>query len=51
MTTPADIRYTAEHHWVKVEADGTVTTGITAHAQDELGDIVYVQAPEAWAAR
>jgi glycine cleavage system H protein len=46
MTTPADIRYTAEHHWVKVEADGTVTTGITAHAQDELGDIVYVQAPE-----
>ena len=31
---------------MRVEADGTVTTGITAHAQDELGDIVYVQAPE-----
>jgi glycine cleavage system H protein len=47
MTTPDDLKYTAEHHWVRVEADGMVTTGITAHAQDELGDIVYVQAPEA----
>lgn len=47
IDTPADLRYTPDHHWVKVEADGTVTTGITAYAQDELGDIVYVQAPEA----
>ena len=47
MDTPENLRYTPEHHWVKVEADGTVTTGITAHAQDELGDIVYVQSPEA----
>jgi glycine cleavage system H protein len=47
METPADLKYTADHLWAKVEADGTVTAGITAHAQDELGDIVYVQAPEA----
>ena len=47
MSTPADLKYTPEHLWVRVEADGTVTTGITAHAQEELGDIVYVQAPEA----
>lgn len=46
MDTPSKLKYTAEHHWVKVEDDGTVTTGITAHAQEELGDIVYVQAPE-----
>ena len=47
MSIPADLRYTAEHLWVRLEADGMLTTGITAHAQDELGDIVYVQAPEA----
>ena len=47
MDTPADLKYTPAHHWVRVEADGMVTTGITAHAQEELGDIVYVQAPEA----
>ena len=47
MDTPANLKYTSEHLWVKVEADGTATTGITAHAQEELGDIVYVQAPEA----
>ena len=47
MSIPANLKYTSEHHWVRVEADGAVTTGVTAHAQDELGDIVYVQAPEA----
>ena len=47
MSIPSDLRYTSEHLWVRLEADGIVTTGITAHAQDELGDIVYVQAPEA----
>jgi len=46
MDTPSNLRYTAEHHWVKVEDDGSVTTGITAHAQEELGDIVYVEAPQ-----
>jgi glycine cleavage system H protein len=47
MTVPNDLKYTPEHLWVRVEADGTVTAGITAHAQEELGDVVYVQAPEA----
>ncbi len=47
MTVPGNLKYTPEHHWVKLEPDGTVTTGITGHAQAELGDIVYVQPPEA----
>ena len=46
MDTPADLKYTSTHHWVRVEADGTLAIGITAHAQDELGDIVFVQLPE-----
>ena len=47
MDTPSNLKYTAEHLWVKMEDDGVVTTGITAHAQEELGDIVYVEAPQA----
>lgn len=47
---PDDLRYTAEHEWVRVEDDGTVTFGITDYAQDALGDIVYVSLPEAGAA-
>ncbi|HEX7642430.1 MAG TPA: glycine cleavage system protein GcvH [Burkholderiaceae bacterium] len=42
MTT----RYTQDHEWLKSEADGTVTVGITAYAQEQLGDIVFVQLPE-----
>lgn len=45
MTTPADRRYTDTHEWVKQEADGTVTVGITFHAQEQLGDVVFVENP------
>nr|WP_316639211.1 glycine cleavage system protein GcvH [uncultured Roseateles sp.] len=40
------IKYTADHEWVQIEADGTATVGITVHAQDALGDVVYVDLPE-----
>jgi glycine cleavage system H protein len=46
MDDPANLKYTPEHHWVRQEADGTVTTGITFHAQEALGDIVYVEGPK-----
>lgn len=39
--------FTQEHEWLRVEADGSVTVGITDYAQDHLGDLVYVQLPEA----
>ena len=42
MNIPADLKYTKDHEWVKVEGD-TVTVGITDFAQGELGDIVYVE--------
>ena len=45
MSIPGDLKYTKSHEWVRVEADGTVSVGITHHAQDLLGDIVYVEAP------
>lgn len=45
MTIPADLRYTDTHEWVRVEADGSVSVGITHHAQDLLGDLVYVENP------
>ena len=43
---PADLKYIASHEWVRVEGDGTVTVGVTDHAQDALGDVVYVELPE-----
>lgn len=43
---PSELRYAASHEWARVEADGSVTVGITAHAQDQLGDVVYVEVPE-----
>ena len=46
MTIPNDLKYTKSHEWVRAEADGTVTIGITHHAQDLLGDMVYVESPE-----
>lgn len=42
---PEELRYTAEHEWVRANGDGTVTFGITHFAQDALGDIVYVSLP------
>ena len=45
MSTPTDLRYTESHEWVRTETDGTVTVGITHHAQESLGDLVFVQAP------
>ena len=47
--TPAKLKYAATHEWVRDEGDGTVTVGITDHAQDSLGDVVYVELPEAGA--
>jgi len=43
---PTDLRYTSSHEWVRLEDDGTVTVGITDHAQDALGDLVFVELPE-----
>jgi len=42
----SNIKYTADHEWVQIEADGIVTVGITVHAQDALGDVVFVDLPE-----
>lgn len=43
---PAELRYARSHEWARLEEDGTVTVGITDHAQDALGDVVYVEHPE-----
>ncbi|MFN3750201.1 MAG: glycine cleavage system protein GcvH [Thiobacillus sp.] len=45
MSIPADLKYTPTHEWVRVEADGTLTVGITHHAQDLLGDMVFIENP------
>ncbi len=45
MSIPADLKYTKSHEWAKLNADGTVTVGITSHAQDLLGDMVFVENP------
>ncbi len=46
MNIPANLRYTASHEWVRTEADGTLSVGITDHAQGALGDLVYVELPQ-----
>jgi glycine cleavage system H protein len=46
MKAPEDLKYTASHEWVKTESDGTVTVGITDHAQEALGDIVFLELPK-----
>lgn len=46
MKLPQDLRYTASHEWVRREPDGLVSVGITDHAQEQLGDIVFVEAPQ-----
>jgi glycine cleavage system H protein len=43
---PAHLRYTPSHEWARVEADGQITVGITEHAQDLLGDLVFIELPE-----
>lgn len=45
MSIPDDLRYTESHEWVRREPDGTVSVGITHHAQDLLGDVVFVENP------
>ncbi|NBX02348.1 glycine cleavage system protein H, partial [bacterium] len=44
---PATLRYTKDHEWVRQESDGTVTIGITDHAQAALGDVTFVDLPKA----
>lgn len=43
---PGDLKFAKSHEWVRVESDGTVTVGISDHAQASLGDLVYVELPE-----
>lgn len=43
---PADLKYVASHEWLRLEDDGTITVGITDHAQDLLGDVVFVDLPD-----
>ena len=47
MNVPKDLRYTESHEWVRRESDGTLSVGITDHAQEQLGDIVFVEPPQA----
>lgn len=44
--TPSELRYASSHEWARLEEDGTVTVGITDHAQAALGDVVFVELPE-----
>ena len=46
MDLPTDLKYTDSHEWIRTEADGTVTIGITDHAQAALGDLVYIELPD-----
>ncbi|MDO6514923.1 MULTISPECIES: glycine cleavage system protein GcvH [Neptuniibacter] len=43
---PSELKYVASHEWIRVEGDGIVTIGVTDHAQDLLGDVVFVELPE-----
>jgi len=45
MSNPSNLKYAASHEWARLEADGTVTIGITDHAQEALGDIVFLELP------
>jgi glycine cleavage system H protein len=47
MKTPEHLKYTETHEWIKTEADGTLAVGITDHAQEVLGDIVFLELPPA----
>jgi len=46
MNAPTNLKYTKSHEWVRAEADGTITVGITEHAQDLLGDLVFIDLPD-----
>ncbi|MFA7279297.1 MAG: glycine cleavage system protein GcvH [Sterolibacterium sp.] len=46
MNVPANLKYTKSHEWARLDADGLVTIGITDHAQEALGDIVFLELPE-----
>lgn len=46
MDTPGDLRFAASHEWVRTNDDGSLTVGISAHAQEQLGDLVFVEVPE-----
>src|SRR5262245_57829782 len=46
MKVPKELRYTESHEWIRKESDGSVSIGITDHAQEQLGDIVFVEAPK-----
>jgi len=43
---PGDLKYLSSHEWVRIEADGTAFVGITEHAQEAMGDLVFVETPE-----
>jgi glycine cleavage system H protein len=45
MSNPENLKYTSSHEWVKTETDGNITIGITQHAQELLGDMVFVETP------
>ncbi|TWI57314.1 glycine cleavage system H protein [Pseudomonas duriflava] len=45
-TIPAELRYAASHEWARQESDGTITVGISDHAQEALGDVVFIELPE-----
>ena len=46
MNVPADLKYAESHEWMRAESDGTVTIGITDHAQSALGDLVFIELPK-----
>ena len=46
MTTPTELKFAPSHEWVKIKADGTVAVGISDHAQEALGDIVFLEFPK-----
>jgi glycine cleavage system H protein len=46
MKVPANLKYTESHEWIRTEADGTLTVGITDHAQEALGDLVFIELPK-----
>jgi glycine cleavage system H protein len=45
MNVPTDLKYTVSHEWIRSESDGTITIGITDHAQEALGDLVFIELP------
>jgi glycine cleavage system H protein len=44
--TPSELKYASSHEWARLESDGTITVGISYHAQNALGDVVYIELPE-----